>query len=83
MLVVRGDGGILFLQSLSPGVVKTDLTETEHFDGRPQLAVEDTTDAIEYILSTPPYLQVRTDWEAKVLLTKSDDPFLSRSMKSL
>lgn len=57
---------ILIWKSVSPGIVKTDITEVAGFpshdtiyDGLPHLLPEDVSQAVLYILSTPPKVQVR------------------------
>lgn len=57
-----------FLQSISPGVVRTELREnnyttldekeTEARKLRPALNSEDITQGVLYVLSTPPHVQV-------------------------
>lgn len=60
-----------FLQSISPGVVDTDFrkaaakasglnydVEGKVFDGIPSLDSKDIADAVLYVLSTPPHVQV-------------------------
>jgi NADP+-dependent farnesol dehydrogenase len=47
------------LQSLSPGLVKTDMPAKELLDAHPALNPEDIADSVLYVLGTPPHVQVR------------------------
>lgn len=45
------------LQSISPGLVDTELVPLD-YKGLPMLQAEDVANAIMYVLSTPPHVQV-------------------------
>jgi NADP-dependent 3-hydroxy acid dehydrogenase YdfG len=47
------------LQSLSPGLVKTEMPSKEFLDAHPALNPEDIADGVLYVLGTPPHVQVR------------------------
>jgi len=47
------------LQSLSPGLVKTEMPPQEFLDISPYLNPEDIADGVLYVLGTPPHVQVR------------------------
>jgi NADP+-dependent farnesol dehydrogenase len=49
----------LTLQSLSPGLVKTEMAQDWLLEALPYLNPEDIADAILYVLGTPPHVQVR------------------------
>jgi NADP+-dependent farnesol dehydrogenase len=46
------------LQSLSPGLVKTEMPPKEFLDACPHLNPEDIADSLLYVLGTPPHVQV-------------------------
>lgn len=48
----------LWFQSVSPGLVESEQT-TAIVDRLPHLKAEDVADAVEYVLSTPPHVQVK------------------------
>jgi NADP+-dependent farnesol dehydrogenase len=47
------------LQSLSPGLVKTEMPSKELVESCPFLNPEDIADSVLYVLGTPPHVQVR------------------------
>jgi NADP+-dependent farnesol dehydrogenase len=47
------------LQSLSPGLVKTDMPADWLLQMCPHLKPQDIADAIVYVLGTPPHVQIR------------------------
>jgi NADP+-dependent farnesol dehydrogenase len=47
------------LQSLSPGLVKTDMPAKEMLESQSSLNPEDIADSVLYVLGTPPHVQVR------------------------
>jgi NADP+-dependent farnesol dehydrogenase len=49
----------LTLQSLSPGLVKTEMVSDWFLGKLPYLNPEDIADAVLYVLGTPPHVQVR------------------------
>jgi NADP+-dependent farnesol dehydrogenase len=46
------------LQSLSPGLVKTEMPPTDFLNSCPFLNPEDIADGVLYVLGTPPHVQV-------------------------
>jgi NADP+-dependent farnesol dehydrogenase len=46
------------LQSLSPGLVKTEMPPKELLEKSPGLNAEDIADGVLYVLGTPPHVQV-------------------------
>lgn len=67
------------MQSLSPGTVTTDMTNTDNYDIDPAtvekykhikcLQPNDIANAVMYVLSTPPHLQVKNIHEKLCILT--------------
>ena len=49
----------LMLQSLSPGMVKTDIVPEEYLKMSPALKPEDIAAGVLYVLGAPPHVQVR------------------------
>ena len=48
----------LTLQSVSPGLVKTEMPPQEFLENHPYLNPEDIADGVWYVLGTPPHVQV-------------------------
>jgi hypothetical protein len=48
----------LLLQSVSPGLVRTEMPPQEYLDKLPSLNPEDITDGVLYVLGVPPHVQV-------------------------
>jgi NADP+-dependent farnesol dehydrogenase len=46
------------LQSLSPGLVKTEMPPKQFLENYPVLNAEDIADGVLYVLGTPPHVQV-------------------------
>jgi hypothetical protein len=46
------------LQSLSPGLVRTEMPPQHAFDICPSLNPEDIADGVSYVLGVPPHVQV-------------------------
>ena len=49
----------LLLQSISPGLVKTEIATEEYLKMNPSLQPEDIAAGVLYVLGTPPHVQVR------------------------
>ena len=47
-------------QSLSPGVVATEMCPQDFLNTSPALKPEDIAESVLYVLCTPPHVQVRT-----------------------
>ena len=47
-----------YFQSLSPGLVRTEMPPKEFLDNMPSLEAKDIADACLYVLGTPPHVQV-------------------------
>jgi len=47
------------LQSISPGLVKTEMPPQQILESLPYLNPEDIADGVLYVLGTPPHVQVR------------------------
>ena len=50
---------LLLLQSLSPGLVETELVPEEYLKRSPYLKPEDIAAGVLYVLGAPPHVQVR------------------------
>ena len=48
----------LTLQSVSPGLVKTEMPPQEFLENHPYLNPEDIANGVLYVLGTPPHVQV-------------------------
>jgi len=46
------------LQSISPGLVKTEMPPQKYLENNPYLNSEDIADGVVYVLGTPPHVQV-------------------------
>lgn len=60
------------MQSISPGYVKTEIEEVAGIDPKllenvPPLKVEDLAEAVIYVLSTPPHVQVNLLYMVKMV----------------
>jgi NADP+-dependent farnesol dehydrogenase len=51
----------LTLQSVSPGLVNTDMAQKEYLAIIPSLNPQDVAEAVLYVLGTPPHVQVRQE----------------------
>jgi NADP-dependent 3-hydroxy acid dehydrogenase YdfG len=49
------------LQSISPGVVATEMIPKESLKHRPSLKPEDIAEGVLYVLGAPPHVQVRAE----------------------
>ena len=47
------------MQSISPGLVKTEMPPQQFLENYPYLNPEDIADGVLYVLGTPPHVQVR------------------------
>jgi hypothetical protein len=54
------------LQSLSPGVVKTEMSSEEILKRSPALKPEDIAAGVIYVLGTPPHVQVRPLFDVRL-----------------
>jgi NADP-dependent 3-hydroxy acid dehydrogenase YdfG len=62
----------LISQSLSPGVVSTDMAPVMWLEKQPHLKPEDIADAVVYVLGTPPHVQVRRTSARKTVTSRHD-----------
>ena len=49
---------MLTFQSVSPGLVETELPPKEYFETMPTLEPKDIANGVLYVLGTPPHVQV-------------------------
>jgi NADP-dependent 3-hydroxy acid dehydrogenase YdfG len=56
------------LQSVSPGLVKTDMAPKKFLETNPSLNPEDIADGVLYVLGAPPHVQVCSDFSTLFLI---------------
>jgi NADP-dependent 3-hydroxy acid dehydrogenase YdfG len=56
------------LQSISPGLVRTEMPPEKYLDTNPSLNPEDIADGVLYALGTPPHVQVCSTFSNLILI---------------